>query len=113
MDMQTLDRFEGLILLARKLDGGNSHASTFENLSVEQTCFSVYDIDQVEEAFLAAANRIADRFRLVLFRLDIEDGVPSFLVSFGIDIDDARVRLTKFVEQIANANHSEPPAERH
>jgi hypothetical protein len=99
MEYCTLNTFERLLSLARRGSWASDRDRMWSQLDVEEICFAVYDVDVVEELLLAAANRLADRAGHVLFRLDVEDGRPSFYLSFGRELAEARSRLAEFVER--------------
>ncbi len=79
----------------------NSHLHMGDNLSElfwDETVVAVHDDPVAEEMVIAAAHRLADRHGIHLMRVDIEDGSPSMLLSFGRDERKARTRLQRWVE---------------
>lgn len=99
-----IDEWAKLIVLNRTLDGG----AGLDDMDVAESVFE-FGSDAVEdEMFIAAANRLADRRGLDVLRIDVEDRRPSFLMSFGNDLEDAKQRMRVFYQRKLEAERTRP-----
>lgn len=94
-----IDEWAKLIVLNRTLGEGANLA----DLDVAESIFE-FGADAVEdEMFIAAANRLADRRGLEVLRIDVADRSPSFLMSLGCDLEDAKQRMRVFYQRRLDA----------
>lgn len=101
-----IDEWAKLIVLNRTLADG----TTLSELDVAESIFE-FGADAVEdEMFIAAANRLADRRGLEVLRIDVADRSPSFLMSLGVDLEDAKQRMRVFYQRKLEAEQQAKPA---
>ena len=58
----------------------------------------VYLDDIEQDMFILAADRMADSLGIETLRLDVEDGMPQFVMAFGTSAEDARQRIVRYYE---------------
>lgn len=93
-----LDCWGKLLGLKTELLFSQDYGATLQALPLDATVIEVYSDDVEQAMFLVAANRMAELLGIELFRLDIEDGKPQFVVSFGVSVKEARERMEAFYE---------------
>ena len=92
------DCWEKLIALKTELRMWPDRGEGLAALADERAVFEVYLDDIEQDMFILAANRMADLVGIETLRVDIEDGMPQFIMSFGTTVENARARMTRYYE---------------
>ena len=94
------DSWDKLLGLNTKALLSSDFPAALAGLDADVTIIEVYADDIEQAMFLRAAYTMADLLGITCFRLDIEDGMPQFVLSFGKDIEDARERMRRYYERM-------------
>ena len=93
------DSWEILINLANGLPKSVDPAAELATHLLEDTIFELYMIDLEIDMFIAAANCIADRYGLAILQVELADGEPEMILSFGVHMDQAKNRFRQYCEE--------------
>ena len=92
------DCWEKLIALKTELRMWPDRTEALASLPDERAVIEVY-LDVIEQdMFILAANRMADLLGIETLRVDVEDGMPQFIMAFGTTVEDARQRMVRYYE---------------
>ena len=102
------DSWEKLLNLKTRLLLSSDRAATLADLADEEGVIEVYADDVEQGMFVVAAARMADLLGIVCFRLDVEEGKPQMIFSFGSTHEEAKVRMRRHYEAIRRDVEASP-----
>jgi hypothetical protein len=91
------DAWDRLLALKTKLVACDDRQAVRGSMPPDEAVIEVYADDVEQAMFVVAANRMADLLSIACFRVDIEDGQPQMIVSFGSTTEDAKRRIERLL----------------